>query len=114
METIKSKNRKEPIDYGRLWRPVKLLDIEAEVVVRHKLGLNLRTAAELVKVSSRFKSRVVVEKNGYPADGKSLVGLVALAVVYGSRLRLHIQGEDAPEALEAIRSLVRGNFGEKE
>lgn len=91
-----------------------LVQVVEELEVTSKLGLNLRAAAELVKISSRFKSRVVVEQNGCPTDSKSLIGLVSLGAAFGSKLRFVIQGEDAQEALGAIRGLVYKKFGEKE
>jgi phosphotransferase system HPr (HPr) family protein len=76
--------------------------------------LNLRAASELVRTASNFKSQVVIKKDGFPSDGKSLIGLISLAIVYGSKLRVSIQGEDAREAWDAISSLARRNFGEKQ
>ena len=96
------------------WRDGGIQEVQDELVVTNKLGLNLRTGAELVKITSGFKSGITVEKNGDTADGKSLLGLIALAVEYGSKLKFKIHGDDAEEAMEAIRDLVDRKFGEKE
>lgn len=62
-------------------RAIEILKAQDELIITHKLGLNLGASSELVKVASQFKSHVVVEKNGSSTDGKSLIGLISLAVV---------------------------------
>lgn len=99
---------------GSRWRVADVPEVQEELVVTNKLGLNLRTAAELVKVTSKFKSQITVEKNGDRADGKSLLGLISLAVEYGAKLKVRICGDDAMEALEALRDLVGRKFDERE
>lgn len=89
-------------------------EAEEEMLITNKLGLNLRMAAELVKVASRFKSRISVGKDGHSTDGKSLLGLISLAVECGAMLKFKACGDDAQEALDAVRRLVGRKFGEKE
>src|ERR1041385_4124587 len=81
--------------------PEKLQVIQ-KMHILNKLGLHLRAAAQLVKVSSKFKCRVLVKGQAGNVDAKSLLNLMALAASYGSELTLVFEGEDAWAARAAI------------
>jgi phosphocarrier protein len=83
-----------------------------EVRVVNVLGMHARPAAEFVKLAARFRSRVTVAKDGLAVDGKSIMGVLMLAAERGSTLVISATGEDASEAVEALRALVDDGFGE--
>ncbi|HVM32730.1 MAG TPA: HPr family phosphocarrier protein [bacterium] len=72
----------------------------------HRLGMHLRAGAQLVRVAGRFKSRILVSNGGSRVDGKNLIDLLTLGAIYGSVLEFSAEGEDAPQAIEAIRGLL--------
>lgn len=84
-----------------------------DVLVLNKLGLHARPAALFVKTANRFKSEVVVEKDGETVNGKSIIGLMMLAAGPGSVLRIRASGVDAAEAVEALEALFNKKFGEE-
>jgi phosphocarrier protein len=84
------------------------------VTIRNRHGLHARPAAEFVKLSSRFKSRVIVEKDGLEVNGKSIMGVMMLAAEYGSTITIRAVGRDSREAVEALCALVMNEFGENE
>ena len=86
--------------------------IERTVTISNRYGLHARPAAEFVKLSSRFSSRIMVEKDGLEVNGKSIMGVMMLAAECGSSLRIRALGEDSAEAVEALASLVIGGFNE--
>lgn len=90
------------------------MSIEEKVKVVNKLGLHLRAAAELVKVTSQYECRIKVRGNGESVNGKSLLNLIALAATYGSELTFVIEGDDSQDAVTAIRGLFLNKFGERE
>src|SRR5262249_40201278 len=85
----------------------------AEVQVRNRLGLHARAAARFVHLASRFRCRIRVGKDGAEVDGKSILGILTLAAVCRSTLRLSFEGEDEGEAASALRGLVEERFGEE-
>jgi phosphotransferase system HPr (HPr) family protein len=89
------------------------MEITERVKIMNRLGLHLRAAAELVKMSSKFKCRILVKNNHRHIDCKSLLNLMTLAASYGSELVLTFEGDDAGDARDAIRNLVMNRFGEK-
>jgi phosphocarrier protein HPr len=87
--------------------------IRQEVVIENALGLHARAAARFVQVASRFRSRVQLSHGARTADGKSILGLLALVASQGTRLTLNVDGGDENEALKALVDLVQTRFGEE-
>ncbi|MGH9883297.1 MAG: HPr family phosphocarrier protein [Pyrinomonadaceae bacterium] len=90
--------------------------IERTFVVKARLGLHARAAAKLVRVASRFKSRLVLERldGSASADAKSILSLLMLAASQGTELRAIANGQDEDEAIAAIDDLFCVGFGESE
>ena len=84
----------------------------AEFRLVNRLGLHARAAAQLVQTANRFKSDVMVAKDGEEVNGKSIMGLLMLAAPVGSQLRVTVSGEDAAAAMQSIRTLINDGFGE--
>jgi phosphocarrier protein HPr len=84
-----------------------------EVTIRNRLGLHARAAARFVHTANRFRSRVVVSRNGKIMDGKSILGILLLAASQGSRLEVGAEGDDEEAAVAALAELVEGGFGEE-
>lgn len=85
---------------------------ERVVEIVNKLGLHARPAAEFVKLASRFRSDVHVEKDGVVVNGKSIMGVMTLAAEHGSSIRIQASGDDAEAALAALADLVGRGFDE--
>ena len=90
------------------------VEVSARVSVTNRYGLHARPAAEFVKLASRFRSEVWVEKDGLEVNGKSIMGVLMLAAESGSELRLRIVGDDAEAALESLAHLIERGLSEKE
>lgn len=88
------------------------MEHQTEVRVPNKYGLHARPAAEFVKLANRFRSAVWVRKDDLEVSGKSIMGVMMLAAECGSMLGIRAEGNDAAEALDALRTLVSTGFGE--
>ncbi len=87
----------------------------AEFVVRNEHGLHARPGTVLVNTIKQFKSDITVinlDGTGKPANGRSLMKVVALGVKQGHRLRFTAQGDDAEQALNAIGAAISAGLGE--
>lgn len=80
--------------------------VSRDLTVQNRLGIHARPAAMFVRIASRFRSEIVVEKDGERINGKSIMGLMMLAAGPGSQLRLLASGEDADDALNALEELI--------
>jgi phosphocarrier protein len=52
-------------------------------------------------------------KDGYAVDGKSILGVLSLAAIKGTKIEVVAKGEDADEAISEIEKLVDSGFGEE-
>ncbi|HFZ8994182.1 TPA: fused PTS fructose transporter subunit IIA/HPr protein [Citrobacter freundii] len=89
--------------------------LSAEFVVRNEHGLHARPGTMLVNTIKQFKSEITVtnlDGTGKPANGRSLMKVVALGVKKGHHLRFTAQGEDAEQALKAIGEAIAAGLGE--
>jgi phosphocarrier protein len=84
------------------------------LTITNKLGLHLRAAAELVKVANKFKSQIIIHHGVQNVNAKSLMGLMTLAAAKGTEMEFAAEGDDAKEALAALKQLLAQKFGEKE
>jgi phosphocarrier protein HPr len=86
--------------------------IEKEIMVINRLGLHARPAAMFVRIASRFRSEIWVEKEGEQINGKSIMGLMMLAAGQGSKLLIRCEGPDADRAMQEIEELINRRFNE--
>ena len=87
--------------------------ITKKLTILNKLGIHARPAAQFVRIASRFAADVTVEKDDESVDGKSIMGLMMLAVGCGAEISVTTDGADEAAAMEALETLVAGKFGEE-
>lgn len=80
--------------------------------ITNELGLHARAAAQFVKIASRFASEILVKKDSREVNGKSIMGILMLAAAKGSQISVTAIGDDAPEAVAALQTLIENKFGE--
>lgn len=84
--------------------------------VQNPVGLHARPAALFVQTAAQFQARIQVRNRTRETpfvDAKSILGIMSLGVAQGHQIEITAEGEDAEEALEALRALVASNFGEE-
>jgi phosphocarrier protein len=86
--------------------------IRSTLTISNRLGLHARASAKLTKLAGTFKSQVHLSRNGRRVNAKSIMGVMMLAAGQGSELELEIEGPDEEEALQGLKDLVDGKFGE--
>ncbi|PWG65212.1 HPr family phosphocarrier protein [Spiribacter halobius] len=86
--------------------------VRRRLTIVNRLGLHARAAARFVAVAAEYQASVHVELDGRRVNGKSIMGLMMLAAGRGTELLVEAEGEDAPEALDALEALVADRFGE--
>ncbi|NIP29478.1 MAG: HPr family phosphocarrier protein [Candidatus Dadabacteria bacterium] len=80
--------------------------------ITNTLGLHARAAAVFVRLTSKFESKIIVKKDNMEIDGKSILGVLSLAAIYGTEIEIIIVGTDAEEAMDKIGELINKGFGE--
>jgi phosphocarrier protein HPr len=84
------------------------------ITISNKLGLHARASAKLTKLAGSFKSDVHLSRNGRRVNAKSIMGVMMLAAGMGSEIEIETVGDDEQAAMDALRALIDGKFGEGE
>jgi phosphocarrier protein FPr len=86
---------------------------EARIIIRNRLGLHARPAANLVVTAGKFQSVITVSKGPKSASAMSINQIATLDARCNDEIRIWASGRDAKEAIAAIKALGAENFGEK-
>jgi len=84
-----------------------------EVTIVNPRGLHARASAKFVNLASEIDAKVEVEKDGNRVCGTSIMGLMMLGAARGDRVVIHVEGDQAEEALARLVDLVQCGFGEE-
>jgi len=85
---------------------------EITITVEHEVGLHARPAAMFVQTSKEFGSDIRVTHGERSANAKSILGVLTLGANKGAVINIRAEGEDADDALAALKALIDDNFGE--
>ena len=88
--------------------------IQTKILINNKLGLHARASAKLTKLAGGFQSEVFLSRNGRRVNAKSIMGVMMLAAGLGSEIEIETSGPDEAAAMDQLRTLIAGKFGEGE
>ena len=83
-----------------------------EVQVTNQVGLYARPATFFIQKANEFKSTILVEKEERRVNAKSLLGVLSLGIMGGTKIRIIAGGADEEEAVEGLVKLVESGFAE--
>ena len=81
-----------------------------DVVINNQVGLHARPATFFIQKANEFKSTVWVEKEERRVNAKSLLGVLSLGIVGGTKIRIIVDGSDEEVALNTLVELVESGF----
>lgn len=73
-------------------------------------GMHARPASVFVQTASKFNSEIKVIKDDVEVNGKSIMGLMMLALSPGSEFKIIAEGIDEEIAIEVLINLVHSDF----
>jgi phosphocarrier protein HPr len=83
---------------------------ECEVVVTSDAGVHARPAMMIVKEAMKYPCEIKLIKDDVEADCKSIMSVLGLAIISGSRLIVQANGEGEKKAVASIVSMIENNF----
>jgi phosphocarrier protein len=86
--------------------------VSNEVTVQNSVGLHARPATFFIQRANEFKSSIWVEKDERRVNAKSLLGVLSLGIVKGTKINIVADGSDQEEAVSTLVSLIESNFSE--
>ena len=78
-----------------------------EVIVRCESGLHNRQATYFVQKANEFESSIWLESENRKKNAKSLLGIMSLGVITGTKVTLSAIGPDAEAAVNALEVLLQ-------
>ena len=78
-----------------------------EVIVRCDSGLHNKQATNIVQKANEFESSIWLESGSRKMNAKSLLGIMSLGIVTGSKVTLIAAGPDEEAAVNALEVLLQ-------
>jgi len=82
------------------------------VTIINKLGLHARAAAKFVQTASGFACEINLKHGSREVSGKSIMGVMMLAIGKGTEIEIIAYGNDEKQALDTLENMVLDRFGE--
>ena len=86
--------------------------IVKEITIRNPQGLQSKCAAIFIQKATGYKANIWISKGERKANGKSLLGVLSLAIGKDSVISLSAEGEDEAEAVSELESYLLADAGE--
>ena len=80
--------------------------INRKIIIKNRLGLHMRLAAEVSRIVHQFDSEIKIIKSDAVASARSIFDLLILGVMHGDSVKLSAIGHDAREALDAVHTFL--------
>jgi phosphocarrier protein len=78
-----------------------------EVVVRCESGLHNKQAIYFVQKANEFDCEIWLESGNRRMNAKSMLGIMSLEIVTGTKITLVAMGTDAEKAVLALEALLQ-------
>lgn len=80
--------------------------MEKKAIVKSESGIHARPALSVVKEASKFKSEVLIVKDGNEYNAKSIVAIMCMAAVKNDEIVIKTIGDDEEAAAVAMVKLI--------
>ncbi len=84
--------------------------VEKDVVVTSDAGIHARPAMMLVKEAMKYPCSVTLVKGDIEADCKSIMSVLSLAIVSGTKLKIRASGDKSDEAVNSVVAMIESGF----
>lgn len=82
-----------------------------EVTILNRYGFHVRPSTSFSQLALRYPCEIEVGMDSQSVDAKSVMGLMTLGAVCGACIVIRAEGDQAEEAVTALRELVESRFG---
>lgn len=85
--------------------------VEKKIVVGLEQGVHIRPAKQFVKIATDYQCEIFIHKDDHRINGKSILGIMSLAIDMGEEITLVADGADEQEAISSLENLLTGREG---
>lgn len=86
---------------------------EKILTVRNRAGIHARPAAIIAQLANKFQCEIVISRDDFEVNAKSIMGVITMAAGYNTQLTLRTNGSDEVEAANALVALFDSKFEEE-
>lgn len=83
---------------------------EFSYVIKDEIGIHARPAGMLVKEARKYKSKIMLSKDGKKAEATKLMAVMGLGVKCGQTVNVEITGADEEAAYEGVAAFFKENL----
>ncbi|WP_291633608.1 HPr family phosphocarrier protein [Clostridium sp.] len=80
--------------------------MEKKAIVKSETGIHARPALSVVKEASKFKSEVLIVKDGNEYNAKSIVAIMCMAAAKNDEILIRTKGVDEEAAAVAMVKII--------
>ncbi|HOK03076.1 MAG TPA: HPr family phosphocarrier protein [Spirochaetota bacterium] len=84
--------------------------VEKEVIVNSDAGIHARPAMMIVREAMKYPCEVTLIKDNITADAKSIMSVLGLAIISGSKLTIRANGDGEAELVDTLVNLIEKDF----
>jgi phosphocarrier protein len=84
--------------------------VQLTATIKNALGIHARPAALIVQAAAKFRSEILLSKDGLEVNGKSIMGVMMLAAEAGSGVVVRAEGEDEEKAAQELVRVIESKF----
>ena len=77
-----------------------------EIIIKNPTGLHARPASQLVMKCKAFESEITLIRGEQSANAKSIMSIMAMAIMGGDKIQITADGSDAEAAIETIATFL--------
>ena len=88
--------------------------ISKEIIVQNEVCLHARPATFFIQKANEFKSLITIARDDRKVNAKSLLGVLSLGIIKGTKVVIEAEGPDEQEAVEELNKLIMSNFSDIE
>ena len=81
-----------------------------EITVTNEVGLHAKPATYFIQKANEFQSGIWVEKDERRVNAKSLLGILSLGIVQGTKITLIADGSDEEAAVSTLADLINSGL----
>jgi phosphocarrier protein len=86
--------------------------IKDEIEIKNRLGIHARPAAMLAQEAGKYKSEVLISKDGMEVNAKSIMGIMMIAAEQGCKVNIIVNGPDEEQAFTGLKNTFMKIFEE--
>lgn len=80
--------------------------MKKDVVIQMETGMEARPIALLVQIANQYNSQVYLDVEEKHVNAKSIMGMMSLALINGTKVTINAEGSDEEDVIAAMEKFL--------